>query len=700
MFVNARPIWVSGEVAAINSLTAYRTVLTQKGDAELLITAVSFYRAYLDGKFIGYGPARTAKKYARVDRLPLKLDGGEHVLTIEAIGFHCQSLSTARMPSFLIAEVILDGESVAWTGRDFEAFVPAYHERVVDRYSIQRHFTEVCDLRRGDISTDPACHADVAVLYPNVTFLERGVPYPNYDTFSTDTYAWCGKLIYDEKLAATVAETYSKPLTAQNIRWIMYAPDEIPSRPFPWLFSHSQQVLTKSGRLPIELCAGEYALLDFSQIETCFLSSTFEAIEESDVVIAWSEYFEGDQFAIKNSTKNVVEYFAGAGQKVDRQTFEPFSMRFVLVAVRSGRIKLTGVGGMRFEHPVDGVEYPDLGNDLRNLIYRASVRTLAQNSVDLFMDCPSRERAGWLCDSYFTGRAERELFGNNDVERAFLENFRLYQNEGEIPEGALPMCYPGDFINNNDFIPQWDMWYILEVEEYLTIRCPDENREQFRASVMGVLDFLSRYENSDGLLENLPSWNFVEWSRANKWTKDVNYPTNFLYAYTLRAAYNLYGGEELLEKSRRVAAEAKRQSFNGTLFTDHAIRGEDGTLTNAGDISEICQYYALLFADIDPNAPEYAELLRMVHEVFCPDRVATPEFDVEPINAFIGVYLRMETLLRLGSYKLALADCEAFFGGMAQKTLTLWENRTLTGSCNHGFASFAAVVMKRCLENL
>ena len=38
---------------------------------------------------------------------------------------------------------------------------------------------------------------------------------------------------------------------------------------------------------------------------------------------------------------------------------------------------------------------------------------------------------------------------------------------------------------------------------------------------------MERYENGEGLLQNLPSWNFVEWSKANTWVQDVNYPTNF-----------------------------------------------------------------------------------------------------------------------------------------------------------------------------
>ncbi len=699
MFQNAKPIWLSERSCEMNTLASFRTELCASGEATLCVSAASFYRAYLDGVFLAFGPARTAKGYARVDVLPLTLTG-KHELVIEAVGYYAESLTAVKQPSFCIAEVTVDGKPIAWTGRDFEAYAPAYHVQKVDRYSIQRHFTEVRDYRRGISSVDPACRAEVEILTLPIAFLDRIVPYPAYDAFTTAGCTSYGTLAYDEAVKEKL-KMPDRPKNAHWERWGNFEIEEMPTRPYLWAMSQRQIAAGGAKALPLTIGAGEYAIFDFAQMETGFLKTAFAALEESDVIVAFSEYYEQDgDFKIHNSTRNVLEYFAAKGQQIDTQSFEPYSFRFAMVTVKSGRIMLSHIGGIRFEHPTAGVSEYDCGSDLRNLIYRASVRTLVQNSTDIYMDCPSRERAGWLCDSYFSGRVEKKLFGCSDVERAFLQNFRLYQNEGEIPAGALPMCYPAGFINNNDFIPQWNMWYVLEVEEYLTEREPNEDRAQFYDSVMGVVNFLSRYENADGLLEKLPSWNFVEWSRANKWVQDVNYPTNFLYSRVLRAAYNLFGDESLLEKSRRVAAEAKRQSFNGELFTDHAIRQPDGTLQNAGHISEICQYYALLLADIDPCDPTYAKLIDMLPNVFLPSRVATSEFDVEPINAFIGVYLRMDTLLHLGAYKQALSECEEFFGGMAQKTLTLWENRTLSASCNHGFASYAAVVMMKCIDGM
>lgn len=99
----------------------------------------------------------------------------------------------------------------------------------------------------------------------------------------------------------------------------------------------------------------------------------------------------------------------------------------------------------------------------------------------------------------------------------------------------------------------------------------------------------------------------MEWSRANGWTQDVSYPTNFLYAEVLRCAERLFGDRAAGEKAERVARETVRQSFDGRLFLDHAVR-EDGKLRRLSDCSEAGQYYAILFGGIDMTAPDYAEL--------------------------------------------------------------------------------------------
>ena len=70
-----------------------------------------------------------------------------------------------------------------------------------------------------------------------------------------------------------------------------------------------------------------------------------------------------------------------------------------------------------------------------NRLFAAGRETFRQNALDIFMDCPSRERAGWLCDSFFTARvAQRPVPATPRVEQNFLENF-LLPPEVRLPPG-------------------------------------------------------------------------------------------------------------------------------------------------------------------------------------------------------------------------------------------------------------------------
>jgi len=310
----------------------------------------------------------------------------------------------------------------------------------------------------------------------------------------------------------------------------------------------------------------------------------------------------------------------------------------------------------------------------------------------LFTDCPSRERGGWLCDSFFTGRAEYFLFGKTPIEDAFLENFRLFRNPGNFPEGVLPMVYPADPQGEPAmFIPQWNMWYVLEVAEYLIVRKPTEDKELFRKSVMGILHFLEKYENADGLLQQLPSWNFVEWSTANEWGWDINYPTNFLYSGVLKAAGKLYDMPELLEKAQKVREMAAKRSFDGKCFVDHAMLDENGIGRNLTDTSEAGQYYALMFGELDLNDPKYEGFMENVRTGF--KKWVDDGRVFVPVKAFIGFYLRICVLMQLGEKQLLAEDIKEFFGNMADSTGTLWEYKEHRGSYDHGFASMAALAI-------
>ena len=128
MFQKAIPVWgnyASYEEKLNRHLIFRETVKALKG-VSLSIAAADFYRLTVNGKFVGFGPARTAKGYARVDRYDLSAEkenpDGKNEIVIEVAGYACKSLSTVWQASFLCAEITENGIVTKYTGRDFDCF--------------------------------------------------------------------------------------------------------------------------------------------------------------------------------------------------------------------------------------------------------------------------------------------------------------------------------------------------------------------------------------------------------------------------------------------------------------------------------------------------------------------------------------------------------------------------------------------------
>ncbi len=690
MFKKAVPVWIKTKdrMDKFNRHLVFRTQVENTEKAKLKIACADFYKLYINGEFAGHGPARAAKGYARVDEYDLSGYKSAEI-TVFVAGYNCCSLSTVYQDSFFAAEVEMGGEPVLYTGRDFSCFHDTRFIRKVERFSIQRHFEEHMDYFADDIFA-PENLAETITVCENIKFIPRRAPKPFTGVTELSEYAAKGTFVGTDK-AIPKANAYSINMRGEP-DWGYFEEDEIEFKPYRYVWSLDLNAENGKGEMPVHLNEGEWMKVDFGRIESGFIRFDAKAEKDTQLVISFTEESMNQPYSMRlTNMQCVAEYLIPAGKEIKAETFEPYNFMEVAFFVKRGSIIIERTGVRALERDMSAAVKRTFNKPILNDVYRAAQRTFAHNAMDIFTDCPSRERAGWLCDSFFTGRAEYFLMGNTDVEDVFLENYVLYKNEGEFPEGVLPMVYPSDPHENNKFIPQWDMWYVMEVCEYLTKRRPDVDKEIFRPTVTGLINFFKKYENELGLLEKLPSWQFIEWSEANSWGQDVNYPTNMLYAAMLENTEKVFGIKGLCEKAGRIRKNVVDMAFNGEVFVDNAVRSVDGELENTTNVSEACQYYAALYCGIDINSPEFAKLKKHICNNFAE---FVPEGKFCRINAFIGLYLRMNVLLDMKDSKLMLENINGFFKDMCGATDTLWEYRDAPGgSLDHGFASYVALTL-------
>ena len=442
----------------------------------------------------------------------------------------------------------------------------------------------------------------------------------------------------------------------------------------------------------IPLRAGGYRILDLGRNLTGFPGMKVTCTTNSKLRLLFDEILSGDDVDFKRlGAVSAISYSLEPGT-YHLEAIEPYTLRYLKLIALEGDCKVEDVYLRELAHPtITGARFA-ASDERLNRLFDAGVATFRQNTLDVFMDCPSRERAGWLCDSFFTARSAFSLTGLPLVEDAFFENFLRAERFEHLPDGMLPMCYPADH-NDGVYIPNWALWFVVQLEEYAARGGDRAIVEGLRPRVMQLLDFFRRYENPDGLLEKLPSWVFIEWSEANRFVQDVNYPSNMLYAGALDAAGRIYGLPGLAAKAGRVRDAVRRQSFDGEFFVDNAVR-RNGRLEVTRNRTEVCQYFAFFFGVADTTT--HAALWRTLQGRFGPARKDTKAFaDVHAANSFVGNVLRMELLSREARSQQILAESIDYLLYMADRTGTLWENVGASASLNHGFASHIVRTLQR-----
>jgi alpha-L-rhamnosidase len=712
MMKAARPVWAAGRETEKNLTIGLRRVMMWDGNrtppVQLRIAAWSRYRAFVNGKMVAHGPTRGPHAWYRIDEWDLTphLTKGDNLVVLEVVGYNINSFYLVDEPSFVQAEIVRGGTVLAATlppgssskVAPFEVFLPVGRLQKVARYSFQRPFTEVYRLKPGDDDWRTDQRAVVTATpvaeTPAKRLLPHHVPLPTFPVVSPSGTVAEGTARRGDP-PSRVWRDRSFSHIGPQLRG--FRPEELEtdqSLEIQSLVSTKEEKADEEGlACSAALAGGRWRIFDFGVNRTGFIGLRATCTEPTTLYLTFDEILtgSGDVSFQRMGCINAVTWHLAPGT-YELESLEPYTFRYLKAIAMDGAATVEGLYLRELTAPDSSrAEFRSSDTEL-NAIFEAARETYRQNAVDVFMDCPSRERAGWLCDSFFTARVALDLTGHTAIERNMYENYLLPEKFAHLPDGMLPMCYPSDH-DDGVFIANWAMWFVVQLEEYAARGGDKKIIAGLEKRIEALFRYLGTFKNSDGLLEKLPSWVFVEWSKANSFVQDVNYPSNMLYAGTVDAAGRLYKRQEWRDEAAKVRETIRRQSFNGEYFVDNAVR-ENGVLKTTTNRSETCQYYAFFFEAATPQT--HAALWKRLVSDFGPGRKKTGAHpEIHPSNAFIGNYLRLEILSRYGERARLLDEVHGYFAEMARVTGTLWENDSTSASCNHGFASHVAHVLLR-----
>ena len=697
MFKKAVPVFAAGYENEMNILLGFFVNVPKCENAVLRITGITQYKVFVGGAFVHHGPARTCHNKYRVDEIDISkyLVSENTPVVIRLLSSNCNGYSAVEEPGFLCAEVESDGEIIAFTGINgsFSCVLLDEHIQKTLRYSFQRTFSEAYVLSPdkeifNSKPTESSYKSIELVEFEPKNYIPRDLYYPDF------TFEESKRII--KKGSFVSGEPYEFVPSREHIPtdiFHCFPVEDIAVNIKAEFHSNKCSVAEEGDFSSADFFVGEesFVLADMGKELTGFVEISVEAVENSEIFIAFDEVLNGETVnPDRLGVINILKFTLEKGKYL-LQTAEPYTFRFMQICVSKGNIKVAKAGLRRVGF-YEITEKLNSENEAELKIYDAAVETFRQNTYDIFMDCPSRERAGWLCDSFFTGRSEYAFTGKNEVERAFLMNFIMEDGDFPyLPHGMLPMCFPSEH-NDTIFIPNWAMFFVVELEDYFKRSGDTELVAAAKEKVLALCEYFIKFENSDGLLEKLEKWIMIEWSRAQEFKYDVNFPTNALYAGMLDAASRLYGMPELSKKADRIREYIRKNAVINGFFCDNMVRNEQGDLVLSGHCTEVCQYYMFFFGVATPEL--HPDLWKIISEEFGPDRVKQGKYpNIYPANAFIGNYLRLDILFQNKLYDKVMEEINGYFLYMAEKTGTLWEMISDGASCNHGFASYVAVLM-------
>lgn len=743
------PVWIAGAEREMNAFYGFAAEFdVGKGDRPVLrLSSGAIARVWVNGKFAGYGPARAPEGFCRVDEWPLGdfVTEGRNVIAIEVSNPAVNTFYLPEQSGFLDAEVVCNGRILAETGRaripaapqsDDEGVVvthgrarspsaPQAAFRAVrlpriaktSRFSYMREFAEFYTVTPESYAwrTNGLCDSTLP-LVPATSLkpLPRGSPYPTFvldDTFRPTVRT---------SLRRDPTRTAKKVSCAENGgrgSFKGFVKEELEVN-----FSDAVQQLvaekiedagrTAHPQTAVTLAHLEGVVFEGSRNTAGFPKLDIRCTKPTTVWLVM------DELAGPDGLPNPVRYFNcvnACGWRLEApgdyslECFQPYCLKCAHVIVEGGEAEILGFDVRTYLNPAPFRAAFRCSDPALDKIFAAAAHSLACNAVDGFADCPGRERGIYFGDTVFTGRGADVLLGDTQMERLQFENYVLAPRFPDVPEGMIPMLYPGDStLGDAHWIPNFCMWSVIQLADYVRRSGDMMLAAAFRRRAEGILEWFRRSRNADGLLENLPGWVFIEWSDAAKFTDGIHYPSNMLYVRFLDAFAELYGDESCRAEAERLRETIRRLSWNGEWFRDHSIRevsadGRAGSplpaavptaLTTPNDCTEICQYLAFFSGVSTPDRDPH--LWRRLVKEMGPMRKADTYPSVHKSNLLFGYSLRFVMLSEAGLSAKVLEELKACYLPMAEKTGTLWEAMSSDGySCCHGFTSMAAWLLVR-----
>lgn len=653
----AQWIWCDAEERPRNAYAYFRKTFQLEGAAAapVRVSADNRYLLYVNGRRVAHGPARCDRRWQSFDELDLApyLREGENV--IAAVVHHLGEVTAQTMQGR--AALLLEGEAGAVrldTDGSWRALrAEAWERNLRATMNVKLDFWEVFDSRKEPAGWREPGFDDSAWAAATVIGRPPCEPWPRMAPRDIPF------LREDEALRpvrrgqrGTFAEGQAAdPLCVAEVmaarRRLASGEAEEPTRP--------HQRPQRPDEMTLE--AGEYVVLDFGIEVTGYLEvSIAQAGAGATLDIGYAERLEAN--GAINPARAWCLYADRLICRGTAQAWGPFerrAFRYVMVDCVAGEVTVEELALRLSVYPAEWHEsFASPDPRLRD-IWRLGTYTLQLNMEDAYTDCPWRERGQWSGDIRVQALMNYYAFGDYALARRWL--FQTAQSQDE--QGKVKAFVPTD---QPRYIPGFMLLWICGIADYALFSGDLESAARLLPAARRTLAYFERFADGDGLLTEVPDWNFIDWSPME--AEGTSTALNALYVMALEAAAQAaaWCGDD--EDGWRARASRAKEAANRLLWDEGLGAYRDGR--KAGALSRSAGQAANALCVVSGIAGERAA--RALDTIMDPGRLV-PVFEQEQM-AYVDFGKCEGKIIQVGTPYMSFYLLQALWQGVrAQQAL-------------------------------
>lgn len=153
-------------------------------------------------------------------------------------------------------------------------------------------------------------------------------------------------------------------------------------------------------------------------------------------------------------------------------------------------------------------------NPLLNAIWTLCSNGVRVGTLDTYLDCPTREKGGFMGDGFVTGISHLVCTGDGRILRKFLND--VGSTRAYVP-GLLSTA--PNYVNGE--LAEYSLLWPVLLEYYYQWTADLEFVKEMMPVLKGLLEYYASYENEDGLIQDVFSHTTKHYSILVDWPKNL-----------------------------------------------------------------------------------------------------------------------------------------------------------------------------------